>query len=200
VNPTWMIGKDNGVANVVISLRPPSGKYFPIKDEAKKLDGKTVVMDQPHCAFIPHVAAAFPSYYDGKAWQPTGEKFIVKNSAPFTHNTNWKANTLKTGNGNELISPKKELTINLVPDTDPIQLACDIHSWMTARVWAFDHPYFAVTKADGTFEIKDVPTGIEVSVLAWHESPGFFYGGKDGTKHTFKPGENKLPDLEVSPK
>ena len=197
----WLIGKDNGVANVVISLRAPAGKYFEIKDEDKKLTGKKVVLDQPHCAFVPHVIAAFPSFFDGKGLQPTGEEFLVKNSAPFNHNTNWKGDPLKTGGGNRTLKQGETLPINLIPEPDPIQVSCDIHPWMYARVWAFDHPYFAVTKADGTFEIKDVPTGVEVGLVAWHEVPGFFHGDKkNGVKQKFNPGENKLEDLKISAK
>ena len=40
--------------------------------------------------------------------------------------------------------------------------------WVIAR----DNPYVAVSKADGTFEIKDLPAG-ELEFLAWHERPGY---------------------------
>ena len=40
-----------------------------------------------------------------------------------------------------------------------------------------------------------MPTGVEVGLVAWHEVPGFFNGGKDGVKQKFNPGENKLPDF-----
>ncbi|HWY85819.1 MAG TPA: hypothetical protein VNX28_03790 [Gemmataceae bacterium] len=197
VDQTWILGPDNGVANVVIFLKAPAGKYFPVKD-SDKVRKDTVMIDQPHCAFMPHVAAAFPSYWDGKELQPTGEQFVVKNSAPFNHNTGWTGS--KTGTGNVNLKSNSEQTINLVPDSSPVLLRCDIHPWMNARVWAFDHPYFAVTKSDGNFEIKDVPTGVEVGLVAWHEALSFFNGGKDGTKQKFNPGENKLPDFKISAK
>ncbi len=195
----WIIGKDNGVANVVVFLKAPAGKYFPIKDADKKLTGKKVMLDQPHCAFIPHVAGVFPSYFDGKTYQPTGEELVVKNDAPFNHNTNWKGDPIKNGGANRTLKSKEEWVINLVPESNPIQFSCDIHPWMYARVWAFDNPYFAVTKEDGTFQIKDVPTGVDVGLVAWHEVPGFFHGGKDGTKQTFNAGENKV-DLKIAAK
>jgi Polysaccharide lyase family 4, domain II len=34
-----------------------------------------------------------------------------------------------------------------------------------------DHPYFAVTGADGTFELKNVPPG-EYTIEAWQEELG----------------------------
>jgi hypothetical protein len=198
-DPKWIIGKDNGVANVVVFLKPPQGKYFLVKDEDKNLSGKNKEMDQPHCAFVPHVVAAFPSYRDGKDLKSTGQELVVKNSAPVPHNTKWQGDTLKTGGGSRTIPPKGDITIKLVPEANPIKIACDFHPWMYARVWAFEHPYFAVTKEDGAFEIKNVPTGAEVGLVAWHEAPGFFYGGASGTKKKFNPGENKV-DLTISAK
>src|SRR5579875_2238473 len=49
-DPTWIVGERKGVANVVVWVRPPKGKYFPIPDELKKRDD-IVKMDQPYCAF-----------------------------------------------------------------------------------------------------------------------------------------------------
>ena len=46
-----------------------------------------------------------------------------------------------------------------------------IHSWMRAWVGAVEHPYFAVTGADGSFELKNLPPG-EYTVEAWHEQYG----------------------------
>lgn len=41
----------------------------------------------------------------------------------------------------------------------PIVVECDIHPWMRAWIYAFTHPYFAVTTADGRFRIEGVPIG-----------------------------------------
>ena len=41
----------------------------------------------------------------------------------------------------------------------PLQLSCDIHPWMTAWIFVFDHDAFAVSGADGTFRIDHVPEG-----------------------------------------
>ena len=52
-----------------------------------------------------------------------------------------------------------------------IPLKCNIHGWMHAYVGVVEHPYFAVTGGDGTFEIKNVPPGDYV-VEAWQEQLG----------------------------
>ena len=47
-----------------------------------------------------------------------------------------------------------------------IPIGCDVHPWMRAYVSVVAHPYFAVTRSDGTFEINDVPPGdYEIEVL-----------------------------------
>jgi hypothetical protein len=52
-----------------------------------------------------------------------------------------------------------------------VKVYCHIHSHMTASIMVFDHPFFAVPKADGTFAIDDVPPGT-YKVSAWHERIG----------------------------
>jgi hypothetical protein len=51
--------------------------------------------------------------------------------------------------------------------TGPVHLKCDVHSWMSAWVFVATHPYYAVTKEDGSFSIGDVPPG-DYSVKVWH--------------------------------
>jgi hypothetical protein len=56
--------------------------------------------------------------------------------------------------------PFAEPGLVLVRDTD--------HSWPTAYLAVFDHPYFAVTAPNGTFRIDGVPPG-KYRVKVWHE-------------------------------
>lgn len=35
----------------------------------------------------------------------------------------------------------------------PFLIGCDIHVWMRAWVFVFDHPYFSVADAEGSFQI-----------------------------------------------
>jgi hypothetical protein len=50
-------------------------------------------------------------------------------------------------------------------------LKCDVHPWMGAWISVMPHPYFTTTKADGKFEIKDLPDGT-YEIEAWHEKLG----------------------------
>lgn len=198
-DPTWMIAADKGVANVVVWLRAPKGKYFNIPaDQQKRTD--EVIMDQPFCMFQPHVVALFPSYYDpaAKAQAPTGQKFKILNSAIILHNTGWKGNALFNSGANLNIKPKGgELPVDAKPSMpsrmggeDVIAIACDVHKWMTAKAVVLDHPYFAVTKADGTYEIKNAHAGTELEVVVWHESMTDALAKAKTEKITLKDGDN----------
>lgn len=161
---TWVVDSNKGLANVVVFLKPPSGSAFKV-DMSKKTWPDEVVVDQPFCAFKPHVSVIFPEYNG----QRTGQKFIVKNTAPILHNSRVGGSAFKNPLKNENLAAGKEKTFELKADSQVIKINCDAHKWMEAYIWAFDHPYAAVTKADGTFEIKNVPLGVEVSIMAWHE-------------------------------
>ena len=52
-----------------------------------------------------------------------------------------------------------------------VPFKCDVHGWMNAYVGVLDHPYFAVTGEDGTFELKGLPPGT-YTIEAWHEKLG----------------------------
>ena len=51
-------------------------------------------------------------------------------------------------------------------------LKCDIHSWMKTHMHVMKHPFFAVTGADGTFDLGKLPPG-EYEVAVWHENKKF---------------------------
>ena len=177
-DPLWMVGADKGVANVVVWVKAPEGKYLKTPD---KLQARTekVKIDQPHCAFEPHVVAFSPTFFDAasKKEKKTGEVLEVLNSSPAKHNTGWNGNRLFNSGASEIINPKGTYTIDAVagkPDNaggeDLLSISCDIHKWMTAKAAVFDHPFYAVTNAKGEFEIKDVPAGSELILCVWHES------------------------------
>jgi len=52
-----------------------------------------------------------------------------------------------------------------------VKVYCHIHSHMSASIMVFDHTFFAIPKADGTFAIDGVPAG-SYRVSAWHERVG----------------------------
>ena len=52
-----------------------------------------------------------------------------------------------------------------------VPVRCDVHGWMNGWVGVVDHPFFAVSAADGSFQIKGLPAG-SYTLEAWHEVLG----------------------------
>ena len=78
----------------------------------------------------------------------------------------------KDGKPEELPIDAKPCRDRDVGGEDLINIKCDIHPWMSARALVFDHPYVAITKDDGTYEIKNAPEGAELEIVYWHEATG----------------------------
>lgn len=152
---TVLTGADNGLANVVVSIKKEEGMDLPgdvPKDAA--------VLDQKGCQYTPHVIAVM-----------AGQQLKVKNSDPFLHNVHTlpekndgenKAQP-NVDNGTKLKTPK---------EAEYFRVKCDVHPWMAAWVAVIDNPYFAVSDKDGKFSLpKGLPDG-DYTVVAWHEKFG----------------------------
>src|SRR5260370_1580926 len=88
----WVINKDGGVANVFVWIQPVDNNHYFKIDKNKKTWEDKVVLDQPHCAFVPHALVMFIQYYDPDSKkkdkkEKTGQVLLVKNSADINHNT-----------------------------------------------------------------------------------------------------------------
>ena len=147
-----LIGKDNGIANVFVYLRrAPKGPGGDAPEEP-------VVLDQKSCVFLPHAALI-------RAGQPV----LVKSSDACQHNIHtFPGRNQQT---NLLISPNDQAGVELVyerPENDPLQVKCDIHAWMSSWHLVLDHPFMAITDADGNFSIEGLPTG-RYEFRVWHE-------------------------------
>jgi hypothetical protein len=87
-------------------------------------------------------------------------------------------------------------------------VSCNIHPWMKGWLLVRDDPYMAVSAADGTFEIKNIPVG-QHEFQFWQEAAGFlkevsFKGGKADrrgrAKIKIESGEIDLGEIKVSAK
>jgi hypothetical protein len=205
--PYWHIGADNGVSDAVVWIQPPEGYYFEV-DTAHKTWPDKVELSQPHCAFLPHINWAMPMIPDAKNPKkmiPSGQDFLVSNLAKVSHNTVWKTDTGPSNAGEEGVIPAgtgaKKVSSPLKAGKDPglVHFSCNIHPWMDAYVWVFDHPYAAITDKDGNYEIKNVPVGSKVRVVAWHEKVNYLAPGmKKGDEIELIDGVNpKNFDVEV---
>jgi len=120
-----------------------------------------VVIDQQDCMYAPRVVGLV-----------AGQKLAVRNSDSTFHNVH--GSLAGKDLFNKPMSPKAG-DLSLDPSTakpdDVVNLVCDVHAWMKSYAVVNDSPYFAVTAADGTFEIKDLPIG-DYTLEAWHPTLG----------------------------
>jgi plastocyanin len=156
------VSENKGVANAFAYLVRPSGK----NPDAEKalLDKKTEVdLDQKNCQFVPYSTAIHQ-----------GQMLVFKSSDPINHNIRYSA--FKNAPFNQILPPNGEAKVKLVAENRPLPLACDIHPWMKGYIMVFDHPFFAVTKEDGTFEIPGVPAGTQ-NLVIWQGLTGYVTQG-----------------------
>ena len=198
LDPTWSIDpKTQGVANVCVYLKRPANGRLPIH-AADKIRKAPVVMDAPFCVFVPHMVAIYPIWNDGKDTGPTGQKLVLKNSSPLPQSVRLVGDPRFNPGISDFAYGRTECEFTPNPQRLPMMIHSNIHVWMQAYAWVFDHPYFAITKADGSFTIPRVPAGMELQVMAWHESQGWLFTSA-GKTMTLKQGKNVL-DFEISAK
>jgi hypothetical protein len=183
------VAKDGGIRDIIVFVRSKDVKVNP--DVAKAAKGD-VVLDNKDCKFVPHVLP-----------MTIGQTLVIKNSDPFAHNSN--VTDVGGAGTNPQIQPMAQATYKyqrakLVPQP----VACNIHPWMTAYVLPRDNPYFGVSKADGTFEIKDLPVG-KLEFQVWQEKAGTFKDDKSNGwtngkfEFTIKAGDNDLGTIKLKP-
>jgi hypothetical protein len=194
IDETWVVNpKNKGLQWTFVWLAPmKKGDAIPIHPNLQKPKANKVVMDQPLCAFIPHALAL-----------RQGQDLIANNTSGIAHNFKWTGNPSTPNAGNNILIPAGgQFAIKgLVADRLPVKIECNIHPWMNGWVRIFDHPYYAVTDADGKFEFKDAPAG-EYRLMVWAGSGGWLGGakGRDGQRITIKGGDTlKLGSLEYPP-
>jgi plastocyanin len=109
-----------------------------------------VVVDQRDMSFVPHLIAV-----------REGQTVEFTNSDAANHNV--RSTSLDRRNQFNVLTPASgSYKRSFVAERKqrPLRLGCEIHAWMRAWVYVFDHPYFSVTDAKGRFAVERVPPGI----------------------------------------
>jgi plastocyanin len=151
-DPVFLV-HDGRLANAVVYVEKGLG------DRVFAVPTEPVVIDQKGCLYDPRVAAAM-----------VGQPVEFHNADPFAHNVRGRPHAAKAWNF--LMSrPDSTRTMSFQEAETGIRIGCDIHPWMIAYLSVFEHPYFAVTPADGTVALPPLPPGDYV-VAAWHEALG----------------------------
>ena len=153
---TFTVGSDGkSLANVFVYIKDGLGNYsFDVPTEP-------ATIDQKECRYHPHVFG-----------MRVGQPLQIINSDPTLHNIHAtpKANS-EFNNGQPIQGMKTSHTFTQKEATTIVPFKCDVHGWMNAYVGVLEHPYFAVSKPDGTFSIPNLPPGT-YTLAAWHERLG----------------------------
>ncbi|NJM91589.1 MAG: hypothetical protein HC861_02015 [Rhodospirillaceae bacterium] len=127
------------------------------KGKAWAADAPKPLLDQHKCIFSPRVQVM------------RAGKLEVKNSDPVLHNTHGFYGKRTAFN---LALPNKDQVVETDLDrAGTVRIECDAHGWMLGWVYVVENPYYAVTGADGSFTIADVPPG-DYTLIATHEFTG----------------------------
>ena len=134
------------------------------------------------CLVLPRVQAA-----------AVGGTLNIRSRDPVTHRT-------------RLVRAGETKPVALVTETDEgqvvpldhalevpgqIEIRCDQHPWTRGYIAVFDHPYFAVTTANGDFQLDSVPPG-KYTLKVWHERLG-----TTAREVTVGGGETATADVEM---
>ncbi|MFO1093726.1 MAG: M56 family metallopeptidase [Planctomycetaceae bacterium] len=158
VNPN-----NKGIANICLYLVTAPKSIHP---DQLASTAKEVVFDQAGCRFTPHLLVV-----------RTDQTVLVKNGDSILHNI--KTNPRRNSPQNLVLRANERKGVPLPSQMTrseltggPFEVNSDFHPHMRAHWLVADHPYVAVTDADGKFTIKNLPAG-EHTFRVWHERPGY---------------------------
>ena len=149
--------KDGRLANVYVYVKSgPAAAMGAVAPEPGP-----VVLDQVGCKYVPHVIAVVQ-----------GGRVEFRNSDPTMHNIQ----TMPTVVGNERIDTSQgpkgaPVTKRFAEPEVMIPVRCNLHPWMNAFINVSATPFFAVTGADGHFNLFGLPPG-RYTLAAVHEKMG----------------------------
>jgi plastocyanin len=148
---------ENGrLANVFVFVKEGAGA-----SSSAPPPSEPVVLDQKGCTYIPHVLGV-----------RVGQVLRIRNSDPLSHNVNAKPSRAKNPRFNRThVEGAPDIEVVFEQAESSVPFGCDVHPWMGAWVHAVDTPYFAVSGADGSFEIPGLPPGRH-RLEAIHERAG----------------------------
>lgn len=151
----YVVGTEGGLANVFVYI---------------KAGARASKVTQAAIPLLDNINCQFEAYLMGVR---AGQPFHIRNSDPTPHNVHalpkvagnreFNMGLPVTGTTQQKIFDKAEVLV---------QIKCDVHPWMFAYIGVVDHPWFAVTDADGNFALPaGLPPG-EYTLAARHLKAG----------------------------
>jgi len=153
VSEVVLVGPGNGLQNVFVYVKDGLG------DRTFAPPQTPVVLDQKGCKYVPHVFGA-----------QVGQPVKIVNNDPTLHNVHAVPKDNTEFNFGQPLKGMETTRMFEKPEVG-VLFKCDVHGWMAAYGGIVAHPFFAVTKPDGSFEIKGLPAGT-FTIETWHEQFG----------------------------
>ena len=176
----------NTAENLVVSGGHLENVFIYVKDglgnRAFNVPTEAVTLVQSGCKYKPHVLGVM-----------TGQTIKIINGDPTTHNIHPTPKDNREWNESQAPqAPPLEKTFAREEISLPVK--CNQHPWMRMFVNVVKNPFYAVSGADGKFEIKGLPPG-DYTIAFVHEKLGeqnqkVTLAAKDAktVEVTFKPG------------
>ena len=152
-----LIGEKGGIANVIVYLPKAPPNWTPTPPPTEPL-----LIECINGRFSPRASIL-----------RVGQKLKLKNS--MIVNVNFHSHPLRGIPFNMLGPPNAEFEADLrSPQSEnlPYRVLNDIHPWMQSWIMALDHPFVALTNAEGRFEVAGLPPG-NYEFRLWHERGGY---------------------------
>ena len=136
-----IVADDGKLANVFVYVKEGLG------DRTFDVPKDSVTIDQKGCQYHPHVLGVM-----------TGQNIEIRNDDETTHNIHPTPKDNREWNESQ---PPKAAPIekNFAREEIMLPVKCNQHPWMKMYVNVVKTPFFAVTGADGKYEIKGLPPG-----------------------------------------
>jgi len=149
-----LLSAQRGIRSAVVWLAAPPQ---PVKWENVPVP---IQMDQKQCVFTPRVILV-----------PAGATVEFLNSDRLLHNIH----TISRDNPSYNRTQPRGRTIPLTfSKPEIVRVNCDLHSWMRAWVVVMEHPFYALTGAEGEFSLPNVPPGT-YKLQVWQETLGITF-------------------------
>jgi plastocyanin len=148
-----VVAKGGKLANVFVYVKEglPQGNFA--------VPAEPVVLDQKGCRYNPHVLGIM-----------AGQPLKITNTDTADHNIHDMPSNNQAFNESQMPTDQP-ITKKFANAEMMIPVQCNQHPWMRAYINVMPHPYYAVSAADGSFEIKNLPPG-EYTIAAVHERFG----------------------------
>jgi plastocyanin len=118
-----------------------------------------VEVDQRGCIYEPRIHGV-----------RVGQEVVFINSDPMFHNVRTESTANPPFNINMPAKDQRESKVFRRPER-MVGARCDVHPWMVSHIGVVEHPWFAITDADGRFELPGLPPGT-YELEVWHEVLG----------------------------